>query len=82
MNVCTHKVGTVTLVDGSIVASDSEAWRAECEARAVLLMRTKGMRYAWLNHIEARRGKEARERLHADVLRVWRLSRLGGEESR
>lgn len=32
MNACSWVAPMVTLVDGSQVASDSEAWRAQCEA--------------------------------------------------
>lgn len=83
MNVCTHKPGTVTLVDGTTVASDSEAWRAECEARRVLMMRTKMQRNSYIYVVEhgkdgrRGRGREAADKLRADVMRVWRHSRPG-----
>jgi hypothetical protein len=89
VNVCTVKPGTVTLVDGTIVASDSEAWRAECEARRVLSMRNKMQRNSYIyvvehgserNGVRRRgRGKEAADKLRADVMRVWRLSRHSGD---
>jgi len=81
MNVCTHIVKTVRLVDGSIAPGDCEEWRAECEARAVLAIRSKGARYHYLNRVQERRGKEARDRLHSEALRVWRLSRANHDES-
>lgn len=66
----------VTLHDGRVVDTWSEEWRAECEARAVLRMRSKGDRYAWLNAVENRRGKAARDALHARVLAIWRAGNV------
>ena len=37
MNDVIHQV---VLIDGSVVASDSEAWRHECEARAIAKLAT------------------------------------------
>jgi len=41
-------MSTVRLVDGTEVDSYSEAWRHECEARAVCNMPTQAMRHAFL----------------------------------
>ena len=78
VNMCSFKPKNVALVDGTVVANDSEAWRAECEARSVLAIPTKGGRYNYLNKVQERRGKEARDRLHDEVMRVWHLSRWSG----
>jgi hypothetical protein len=61
-----------------MVPSDSKEWLAECEARAVLSMHTKSDRYRYLNKVQERRGREARDRLHAGVLRLWRVKRSEG----
>jgi hypothetical protein len=71
MNVCSFKPGLVTLIDGTQVRSDSEAWRAECEARGVLEMRTKDARRMFLFKVEKRRGYDARNKLEADIYRVF-----------
>lgn len=46
----------VTLVDGTVVLSDSEAWRAQCEAQHILDMPTKLDRQRVLSLIEEKRG--------------------------
>lgn len=72
-----------TLIDGSEVASDSEAWRAECEARAVLAMPTKDkrLRYLWgytdpwtqkpVKGVKQMRGEEAAKELEQLIWAVW-----------
>lgn len=77
----------VKLIDGREVDSASECWRAECEAHAVLQMRTKADRnayiYGWVEHgergkppvkhkgVAGQRGKEAADALKAKVLQLW-----------
>ena len=41
-------------IDGREVSSDSEAWRHECEARAIAALPTLAERRAWLGDIERR----------------------------
>lgn len=48
----------VTLVTGERVPSDSEAWRAECEARAILT-KSIAQRAEFFELIGKRRGEEA-----------------------
>jgi hypothetical protein len=62
----------VTLHDGREVPSDSEEWRAECEARYLLNRPTIDERRALLAAIEKRRGKKAREDLEQRALAIWR----------
>lgn len=62
---------TVTLIDGSQVDSASDAWRHECEARAVADLRTLDERRAWLEAVEKRRGKPSADRLRATMKALW-----------
>lgn len=80
--------GDVTLIDGTVVDSGSEAWRRECEARAILAMPTKAKRIAYLDGyrtvegrqvtgILQRRGAEAHAELKELMMTIWR-QRQGG----
>lgn len=69
------KPSTVTLADGRQVLSDSEEWRAECEARHILNLPTKVARVALLDGIEKKRGPEARKALEGRILELWSLGR-------
>lgn len=71
-------LSNVTLIDGRSVRSDSEEWRAECEARAVLRMRSRGVRRGWLLKVEQRRGKENADALYRDVMRLWEHEKKTG----
>lgn len=62
----------VTLLDGRHVPSDSEEWRHETEARAIADLRTLNERRAWLEALEARRGKPAADRLRATMKALWK----------
>jgi hypothetical protein len=62
---------TVTLIDGREVDSDSEEWRHEAEARAIAALQTLGMRRAWLEDLEKRRGKPAADRLRRTMQALW-----------
>lgn len=62
---------TVTLLDGSAVDSTSEAWRHECEARAIADLPTLPERRAWLEAVEHRRGKAAADALRATLKQLW-----------
>ncbi len=62
----------VALVSGELVPSDSEAWRAECEARGVVEMRGgRESRQAWLLQVERKRGQVAANKLRRDVVAMW-----------
>lgn len=72
----------VTLHDGREVSSDSEEWRHECEARAILNMPTKGKRRDYLygeldqfgkerGGVRGRRGDAELKRLEATILALW-----------
>ena len=51
-------MGKVTLHTGQLVDSDSEAWRAECEARTILAMPFH-KRAEFFQLVEQRRGEDA-----------------------
>lgn len=61
----------VRLLDGTEVANDSEAFRHECEARAIAKLPTLAERRAWLDDIERLRGKPAADRLRATMRALW-----------
>ena len=61
----------VRLLDGTEVARDSEAFRHECEARAIAKLPTLAERRAWLDDIERMRGKPAADRLRATMRALW-----------
>ena len=63
-------MGNVTLVDGTVVDSASEAWRAECEARTVLRMELHKQR-EFLAGCVTKRGIGADIRVKAAMYRVW-----------
>jgi len=59
-----------TLHTGETVASDSEAWRHECEAATVLAMPALQKRRDYLAAVEKKRGIKAREALQATMLGI------------
>lgn len=61
----------VTLLSGEAVDSESEAWRHECEARAIAALPSTVERRTWLEGIEKKRGKDAADRLRATILKLW-----------
>ena len=61
----------VTLFDGTVVSNYSEEWRAECEARTVCRMPRKLDRRLYMQAVEARRGREARDAVESLVRKVW-----------
>ncbi len=82
MNACPWKPTLVTLHDGRQVASDSEEWRHESEALAVLAMPTLAARRAFLrgrlddkgtlrDGVAQRRGEAACQRLEATIKKIW-----------
>lgn len=81
---CQHKgnrfAEPVQLEGGAMVCTWCETWRRETyyrheEALMVLRFATKDARLRHLDDVERRRGKLARDRLHAEVLRIWEARR-------
>jgi hypothetical protein len=64
-------MSNVRLHDGSVVDSASDAWRHECEARAIVALPTLAMRRACLEAIEHKRGKAAADRLRVTMRALW-----------
>lgn len=64
-----------TLIDGSEATSHSEAWRHECEARAIYALPTLDERRARLETIERKRGKAAAEALRATMMEIWKANK-------
>ena len=65
------------LHDGREVASDSEEWRAECEAREVLswpLTRRREYMYGTLKQrgVGQIRGEDALRKLETDMMALWK----------
>jgi len=61
----------VTLHTGAVVCSSCEAWRHETEARAIMALPSTRERRAWLDGIEHKRGKPAREALQKTIGLLW-----------
>ena len=59
------------LLDGREVDTASEDWRHECEARAIAALPTLAERRAWLEGIEAKRGKAEADRLRDTMRALW-----------
>lgn len=57
----------VTLRDGRVVSSSSEAWRLECEARTVLKRRD---RKEYLEKVRQKRGVDAAVELRNEMLAI------------
>jgi hypothetical protein len=79
---------TVKLIDGTEVDSASEAWRAECEARSILMMPSKAARIRFMEGevdpasgrvitkgVLQHRGQAAYEKLKSDVMELWQKMR-------
>ena len=61
----------VSLHDGTVVCSSCEAWRSECEARAIMRLGSTQERRTWLDDIERRRGQPARLALQTLIGALW-----------
>ena len=61
-----------TLIDGREVESDSEAWRAECEARYVCRMDSQLARFEYIEGLKKKRGEEAAHALEELARAVWK----------
>ena len=57
----------VTLRDGQVVSSSSEAWRLECEARTILKRRD---RKEYLEKVRQKRGVDAAVELRNEMLAI------------
>lgn len=86
MNASSWSPALVTLHDGRQVLSDSEEWRHECEARAVIAMPNIQQRRAYLRGthnpagvptggVLAKRGEEAVKRLETTIKAIWYANR-------
>ena len=91
MNACSWKAPLVTLHDGRQVPSDSEDWRHECEAQAIIALPTVSMCRAALRGtldgagklrggILEKRGEAAVQRLEETIKRIWYANR--GQDGR
>ena len=58
---------SVTLRDGLVVSSSSEAWRLECEARTILKRRD---RKEYLEKVREKRGVDAAVELRNEMLAI------------
>jgi len=67
-NIETHPV---TLVTGTVVCSSCEAWRHECQAKAIAALPTLAERRAHLDGIQARHGLPARQALETTIKLLW-----------
>lgn len=65
----------VTLHDGRQVPNNSEDWRHECEARAILRLPTLGQRRAWLESLLRHRGAAGVDRLRHTMGAIWDAER-------
>lgn len=89
VNVASYRPKMVTLYDGRQVPDDSEEWRHECEARAVIAMPTLAQRRAYLRGtmseagfvtggVLQRRGQAAVERLERTIKQIWYSEQRSG----
>ena len=62
--------GLVVLIDGQVVDSTSEAWRHECEARAVAHMPSTQQRHEYIEIVRRARGAPTAEALKALATRI------------
>lgn len=83
VNMCSWVAPDVTLIDGvTVVKSDSEAWRFECEARHILKLPTRSERVAMLEGIGKRRGEAAKKKLSDKILEIWQIEKIYPERRR
>ena len=54
-----------------MVAHDSEAWRAECEARYVCNLKDTSARREYIAGVEKKRGLSGADKLREDVKKLW-----------
>lgn len=58
-------------MDGTVVSTHSEAWRHECEARAILQIPRLWDRQQHLARTEKLRGKKTADALKNTMLAIW-----------
>lgn len=58
------------LIDGTTVDSSSEAWRHECEARAIAALPTLAQRRAWLEDLQRKQGSDRAQRLRQTMAQI------------
>jgi hypothetical protein len=86
-------VRMVKLIDGTEVSSDSEEWRHETEARAVLAMPTKRQRQEYLwgtfdkwgkerGGIRGHRGEEEVKRLQETIIKIWGMRQAANDNDK
>jgi uncharacterized protein YjeT (DUF2065 family) len=68
-------MGLVALLDGTLVESDSEAWRHLCEARAISRLPSLALRRSWLEDIAFKRGNAEADRLRKTIADIWEKER-------
>jgi hypothetical protein len=71
-------MGLVALLDGTLVDSDSEAWRHETEARAISRLPSLALRRSWLEDIAFKRGNADADRLRQTIAEIWQHAQRGG----
>lgn len=69
-----------TLVDGTDVDSASDAWRHECEARAIAALPTLALRRAWLEQIDRQRCKGQGDMMRATMRALWDQRKQQGNQ--
>ena len=68
-------MSTARLIDGTEVDSSSEAWRHECEARAIAALPSLEQRRHVLRGVEEARGKAAADALRETMRKLWEARR-------
>ncbi|MFM2056069.1 MAG: hypothetical protein RLY71_454 [Pseudomonadota bacterium] len=69
---------TVTLIDGTEVSDDSNAWRLECEARRVARLSTTAQRHEYIDVVSHIRGAAvAAELRDLATIRIKEVLRRG-----
>jgi transcription elongation factor Elf1 len=63
----------VTLHTGAVVCNTCEAWRHECEAKAIAALPDLAQRRAWLEAVEKKRGKAATDNLRDTLRSLWAI---------
>lgn len=63
----------VTLHDGTVVSSYSDAWRHESEAIAILNLKTKNDRWLFLSAVKRVRGQAAADELKKLAEKIYKI---------
>lgn len=70
-------MSTVTLFDGTLADSSSEAWRHECEARNIAHMPSTQQRHEYVAAVRRSRGDAAADDLRALASDIREIEVLG-----